>query len=251
MSRPSCVETKASPATLEHKRVLHELFAARIMNDDELLANAGLYMRSSAIAKLLFLNELFELIVDIPGIIMEFGTWYGQNLAVFENLRAIHEPFNQNRRIVGFDTFTGYASVTERDRASEVVQGDGYRLPPDYPEHLRAVLAYHEKNNILGHIAKHSVVVGDVVSTAPQYFVEHPGDIVALAYFDLATYAPTKACLEAVLPHAVPGSVFLMDELNFADYDGASIAFKEVFAGRKYKIQKSRFMTDRSIVILK
>jgi hypothetical protein len=54
-----------------------------------------------------------------------------------------------------------------------------------------------------------------------------------------------------VLPHAVPGSVFLMDELNFAEYDGASIAFKEVFAGRKYKIKKSKFMTDRSIVILR
>lgn len=250
MSRPSSVETKASPATIEHKRVLHELFAKRIMNDDELLANAGLYMRSSAIAKLLFLNELYELIVDVPGVIMEFGTWYGQNLAVFENLRAIYEPFNQNRRIIGFDTFTGYASMTDRDRANEVVQGEGYRLPTSYPDHLRAVLAYHEKNNVLGHIAKHSVVVGDVVSTVPQHFVDHPGDIVALAYFDLATYAPTKACLEAVLPHAVPGSVFLMDELNFADYDGASIAFKEVFAGRKYRIQKSRYMTDRSIVIL-
>ena len=89
------------------------------------------------------------------------------------------------------------------------------------------------------------------METVSKFFADHPGDIVALAYFDLATYAPTKACLEAVLPHTVPGSVFLMDELNFAEYDGASIAFKEIFAGREYRIEKSKFMTDRSIVVLK
>src|SRR4051812_8600945 len=146
MSDSKPTETKASPQTVARKKILMDLFARRPMNDDELLANAGLYLRSSAIAKLLFLNELYELIVDVPGIIMEFGVWYGQNMSVFENLRAIYEPFNQNRRIVGFDTFTGYASVTDRDRASEVITGDGYRLASEYPDYLRAVVSYHEQN---------------------------------------------------------------------------------------------------------
>lgn len=250
MTTSKLTETKASAATLSHKKVLLDLFAKRPMNDDDLLANAGLYLRSSAIAKLLFLNELYEMIVDVPGIIMEFGVWYGQNISVFENLRAIYEPFNQNRRIVGFDTFSGYSAASERERASEVIAGEGYTLPADFPDYLRAVIGYHERNNVLGHIAKHSIVVGDVVETVPQYFRTYPGDIVALGYLDLATYKPTKACLEAMLPHTVPGSVLLMDELNFRDYDGASIAFKEVFSGRKYRIRKSKLMTDRSIVVV-
>lgn len=243
-------ETKASAETIARKKILLDLFARRPMNDDELLANAGLYQRSSAIAKLLFLNELYEMILDVPGIITEFGVWYGQNLAVFENLRAIYEPFNQNRRIVGFDTFTGYASVTDRDRANEVITGDGYALASDYPDYLRAIIAYHEQNNVLGHIHKHSVIVGDVVTTVPNYFRDYPGDVVALAYLDLATYKPTKVCLETILPHMLPGSVILMDELNFRNYDGASIAFKEVFALRKFRIRKSKYMTDRSIVVI-
>jgi hypothetical protein len=250
MSDAKQTETKASSHTLALKKTLLYLFSKRPMNDEELLANVGLYMRSSSIAKLLFLNELYEMIRDVPGIIMEFGVWYGQNMAVFENLRAIYEPFNQNRRIVGFDTFSGYASVTERDRASEIITGSGYALAADYPDYLRKIVAYHEQNNVLGHISKHTVVVGDVVQTVPKYFREFPGDIVALAYLDLATYKPTKACLEAVLPNTVPGSVLLMDELNFRNYDGASIAFKEVFVGRRYRVRKSKFMTDRSIVIL-
>lgn len=244
------VETKASAETIARKGRLLELFAQRTMNDDELLANSGLYIRSSGLAKLLFLNELYEMILDVPGIIMEFGVWYGQNISVFENLRAIYEPFNQNRRIVGFDTFDGYASLTEQEKSSPLISGEGYKLPKGYVDHLRAVIAYHERNNILGHIEKHEIIAGDVVETAPKFFQDHPGDVVALAYFDLATYTPTKKALEAVLPHTVPGSVFLMDELNFRDYDGASVAFKEVFASRIYRMKKSRYMTDRSIVIL-
>jgi len=101
-------ETKASEAQIKHREVLYKLFRERPMPDDQLLTNLGLYMRSSALAKILFLNELYELIVNLPGVIVEFGTWWGQNLVVFENLRAIYEPFNQNRRIIGFDTFKGY-----------------------------------------------------------------------------------------------------------------------------------------------
>jgi hypothetical protein len=247
---PKAVESKASPETLRRKSKLLDLFARRTMSDDDLIANAGLYMRSSGLAKILFVNELYELILNVPGIIVELGVWYGQNISLFENLRAIYEPFNQNRRIVGFDTFEGYASLTSREKTSPVIAGNGYKLPSGYADYLREVVAYHESNNIMGHIRKHEIVAGDVVKTVPKFFADHPGDIVALAYFDLATYKPTKAALEALLPHTVPGSVLLMDELNFREYDGASIAFKEVFAGRSYKIRKSRYMTDRSIIIL-
>jgi len=220
------------------------------MGDEDLLTHVGLFLRSSQVAKILFVNELYELIRDVPGIIVELGVHYGQNMALFENLRAINEPFNQNRRVIGFDTFSGYASATEGERQSAVIGGEGYKLPVDYPDYLRAVLAYHESNSTIPHLKRCEVIRGDATETVPKFFVDHPGDVVALAYFDLAVYKPTRVCLEAILPHTVPGSVFLMDELNFRNYDGASIAFKEVFAGRRYSIKKSRYMTDRSIVTL-
>ena len=69
------LETKASEAQVKHREQLYRLFRQHPMHDEQLLINLGLYMRSSALAKLLFLNELYELILDIPGVIMEFGTW--------------------------------------------------------------------------------------------------------------------------------------------------------------------------------
>lgn len=243
-------ETKSSPEKIAQRQVLYKLFAERPMPDDQLLVNLGLYMRSSALVKILFINELYELITDIPGVIMEFGTWWGQNLILFENLRAIYEPFNQNRRIIGFDTFRGYPELSSKDIKSDTIKVGGYTVSEGYKEYLEELLAYHESNNVLSNIKKHTVIEGDVREAVPRFFEENPETVVALAYFDLALYEPTRVCLEAIKPHLIRGSVVMLDELNSRDYPGETIAFKEVFASEGFTLRRSRYMTDRSIVIL-
>jgi hypothetical protein len=245
------METKASEQQLAHREVLYDLFKNRPMSDDQLLICLGLYMRSSALAKILFLDEAYRLIIDQPGIIVEFGTWWGQNLVVFENLRAIYEPFNQSRRIVGFDTFQGYPEVSDKDRASDTIKTGGYGVSADYRGYLDALVDYHERNNVLAAVKKHETVPGDVKITAPEYFASNEGIVIALAYFDMALYEPTKAALNAIKPHLEPGSVVMLDEFNNRDYPGETRAFKEIFRDVAYRVQKSRFMTDRTFVIIK
>ena len=46
--------------------------------------------------------EIYRKILDVHGVIMEFGVRWGRNLALFESLRGIHEPFNHNRKIVQY-----------------------------------------------------------------------------------------------------------------------------------------------------
>ena len=79
------LQTRASPEQQENRRNLEELFVATPLPTSDLLVNLPLYMRSSAIAKLLYVNELYEKIVDRPGVIIEFGVWWGANLALFES----------------------------------------------------------------------------------------------------------------------------------------------------------------------
>ena len=38
----------------------------------------------------------------MPGVIVEFGVWLGHDLALFESLRGVYEPYNYTRRIIGF-----------------------------------------------------------------------------------------------------------------------------------------------------
>ncbi|MBF0347399.1 MAG: dTDP-6-deoxy-L-hexose 3-O-methyltransferase [Magnetococcales bacterium] len=253
------LETKANESQIAQRDKIRQMFEQRPMPDEHLLVSMGLYMRSSALVKILFINELYELILNVPGVIVEFGVWWGQNLVLAENLRAIHEPFDQTRRVIGFDTFKGYAGFSDQDKPSQesgfksftdVVKTGGYSVSEGYRHYLDELISAHEGTNVLGKLRRHTLIEGDVTETAPRYFKENPGTIVALAYFDLALYQPTKACLEAILPCLVPGSVVLLDELNYAEAPGETVAFKEVFANVDYSIRKSKYIKDKSIVII-
>ena len=44
--------------------------------------------------------------------------------ALFESLRAVYEPYNHSRKVVGFDTFAGYPPSVEDGRA-EIAKAGG------------------------------------------------------------------------------------------------------------------------------
>src|SRR5262245_10293245 len=105
MNSATKLQSRASSGQNEARQTLLNLFDRCPIPQLGLLVNLGLYMRSSVLAKTLYVNELYQKIVNIPGAIMEFGVWWGTNLALFESLRAIYEPYNHARKVVGFDTF--------------------------------------------------------------------------------------------------------------------------------------------------
>jgi hypothetical protein len=180
---------------------------------------------------------------------MEFGTWWGQNLVLFENLRAINEPYNYTRKVIGFDTFEGYPELTEKDVKSDTLKEDGYIVSENYMDYLEALMDYHEKGNIMEHIKKHKLVKGNASATVKKYLKNNPKTTIALTYFDMALYEPTKNVLQAILPHLIKGSVIVMDELNNHDYQGETIALKEVLGLDKLNIFHSKYLPDRSYII--
>jgi hypothetical protein len=207
-------------------------------------------MRSSVVAKFLYVNELYQLIIDTPGVIMEFGVWWGANLAIFESLRAVYEPYNYTRKVIGFDTFKGYASISAKDGVDNLVMTGNYSVNDNYLDHLTELLDYHEQENVMSHIKKYELIEGDVTNTIEEYLVEHPETMIALAYFDLQLYEPTKACLQAIKPFVTRGTVIAMDELNSSEFPGETIAFKEVWGLDKHRIIRSRYLPDRSYLIV-
>jgi hypothetical protein len=246
---PAVVEaTTAHGETFDFRNRLRAMFEAAPMPGDELLFNLGLYVRSSLLVKFLVLNDLYQRFKHLPGALLEFGTWRGQNMVLMENLRAIHEPFNKQRTIIGFDTFSGYPESAAM-AAESIETHDGYNTRSDYSAYLAELLEVHEGNNAFGHIrGNHRLVVGDVVETAPEYFREHPEALVAFAFFDMGPYEPTLAALQAIKPHLMPGSVILFDELTWAGAPGEAIAFKEAFRDVRYAVEKCALYPSKSIV---
>ncbi len=245
-------ESYASKSQLDARSELEGFFKNSPLPDDELLMSLGLYIRGSVLVKTLALEEVYKRILGIPGCIMEFGTRWGQNIVLFENFRAIFEPFNKTRKIIGFDTFEGYEGHSTKDSESDIFTANTYQTTQGYENYLRALITSHEKNNILGHVnGNHEVIKGNASVTVANYLSEREETLIALAYFDMGLYEPTKQALLAIKPHLMPGSVILLDELTWAESPGEAIAFKEVFDMSEYTIEKSTLTPMRSIVTIK
>lgn len=101
--------------TNENENLRREEFAKIIRKfpipDSEYCDNLGLFMSSKLISRLKFMDEIYQRIIEVPGVIMEFGTRWGQNAAYFSELRAIYEPYNRTRKMIAFDTFSGFPAL--------------------------------------------------------------------------------------------------------------------------------------------
>ncbi len=217
---------------------------------EQLLANLGLFLESKNLARILAMDFLFRQIVDVPGVVMELGTRWGQNLALFAALRGIYEPFNRHRTIVGFDTFSGFPSISRQDGSSEMMQPGQLAVTADYARYLEEIIACHELVNPLSHLSKHSLRIGDSARELARYFEEAPHTVVALAYFDFDLYAPTKACLELIRPRLTRGSVVAFDEVNDPDSPGETIALMETFGLGQVRLRRFRHASRMSYFVV-
>jgi hypothetical protein len=245
------LHNNTSSAQEQAREKLRHLFDTRPFPDEYLLTNFGLFARASALAKVFFLHEAYQRIRNIPGDIYVFGVWLGQDVVLFESMRAMLEPYNASRKIIGFDTFEGYTSISDADKVSEVIKPEGYTVHPSYEQYLEELLAYHRSENAMGHAVTHRLVQGDITKTAAEYVGNHPESMVALAYFDLALYEPTIAALNSITDRLMPGSLIVLDELNDPRYPGETVAFREWAQNRAYGIQRSEVLPDRTFITVK
>lgn len=239
------LEHTAAAEQLRARGELARLFKKAPMGADDELFNLGMYARSGLLVKFLVMADLYKRFLNVPGMLVEFGCWYGQNLVLLENLRAIYEPFHKQRRIVGFDTFEGY-------KEGRFARNGFYSTGKAYKRYLERLLKCHQRMNVYGHLpGDHELVEGDVEHTTPAYFAAHQEAIVAFAFFDIGPYAPTLAAMRAIKPHLVPGSVLLLDELTWHETPGEAIAFKEIFERGEYTIEKCALYPSKAIVTIR
>ena len=218
--------------------------------DSEILSNLGLFLNSKNLSRILFMNHLYQQIIDVQGIVIEFGVRWGQNTSLFAALRGIYEPFNRHRKIVGFDTFKGFPEITEKDGKSKLMRVGADSVSENYVKYLNSLMELQEKANPLSHIKKFQLVAGDATVEIGKYLAEHPETIIALAYFDFDIYEPTRKCLEVIRPYLVKGSVLGFDELNDPDSPGETVALKEVFGLNKIALKRYPYTSRVSYFVM-
>ena len=205
----------------------------------DLWMNIPLFLNRQIISRVLFFQKVYKKILDVPGVIMEFGVLWGRDLVSLMNFRGIYEPYNYTRKIIGFDTFEGFLDLHEKDNIEKIpIKKGDFSTTEGYEVYLERLLQYHEGESPLSHIKRFELVKGDVRETLPKYLEDNPETIISLAYIDVDVYEPTKAILETIKPYLVKGSVIGFDELNFHAFPGETIAFNEVFGLNNYRLYR-------------
>lgn len=119
---------KNSPANLSYYDELVRFFEGDDSSTLLKLRSFGLYAPRQVITDFLVRYELFKLVLDIPGSILELGVFNGQGLLTYAHASAILEPNNITRKIFGFDTFEGFTGLVDSDRKSSSDFGERRRL---------------------------------------------------------------------------------------------------------------------------
>lgn len=219
--------------------------------DEELLANMGLFLTSKGLSRVLFFYEIYKKMLNSHGVIIEFGVRWGQTLSNMSALRGILEPFNRHRKIVGFDTFTGFKGISKTDGRKCRCADGSFSVSEEYERYLDRILAIQEGLNPMPHLKRYELIKGDASKTIPRYFKDHPETIVSLAFFDFDIYKPTKAALKAIKPHLCKGSILVFDELCDDIFPGETVALQEVFGLNNLRIKRFPMTSRISYVEIK
>jgi hypothetical protein len=231
------VKSESTQETNSRETML-ELFKKCPIPENELLQNLGLFIKRQDLSRIMFMHEMYQKIIDVHGVIIEFGTRWGQNLALFESFRGMYEPYNYNRKIIGFDSFEGFPSVHAKDGQHNIIKMGSYSVTKGYEDYLDSILSYHETESPTSHIKKFQLIKGDAIKETQIYLEKNPHTIIALAYFDFDLYEPTKKCLELIKPYITKGTIIGFDELNLSSFPGETQALKEVFGLDAFKITR-------------
>ncbi|MDQ6788708.1 MAG: crotonobetainyl-CoA--carnitine CoA-transferase, partial [Acidobacteriota bacterium] len=76
------IQTRGSEKQLEGREKLLELFKNCPIPTDQFFTNFHLLMRISVVSNFLYINEIYHKIIKTPCIVMEFGVWWGTNIAL-------------------------------------------------------------------------------------------------------------------------------------------------------------------------
>ncbi len=218
----------------EHNIPLHYVFGS-----------FAIYTRRISMTRFLTRYELYKMIQDIPGSIVECGVFQGNGLFSFAKFLEIFSPGDRLRKVIGFDTFSGFEELHEKDGAPSEEIGPyvqqkfkGGYSSADFKEAFYKFVDVFHKDQFVPHGERITIVEGDISNTIPQYVKENPGLRISMLVLDVDLYEPTLSALEHLYPLVVPGGLIVLDEYAKDDWAGESRAFEEYFGDHAPELKK-------------
>lgn len=208
------------------------------------------YVPRQVIEDFLSRYELYRMVQHLHGSIFEFGTFNGGGCFSFATFSAIMEPQNLTRKVVTFDTYSGFPSISDADKGgnAELVHEGGLTGRP--LERLERARDLWDSNRFLGHVPKLDFVKGDILETLEPYLEANPHSLPALLYLDFDLFEPTAHVLRHMLPRMQKGSIVAFDELNHPSFPGETVALLQELNIADVSIQRIPFSSRISYFVV-
>ena len=195
---------------------------------------------TTRINKLIYHYELYKLIQNIPGDILEFGVFKGISLLRFCHFRDALEN-NYTRKIVGFDYYGKFP--TDRVKSKDDL---------NFIKHFEDVSGYGCSKNELMEILNNKgfknfeLVEGNIFDTLPGYLKKNPETRLSLLHLDLDVAEPTKFVLETMYDRVVAGGLIVIDDYN--SVTGATKSVDEFIKDYSLKLETLSFYAKPSFI---
>ncbi len=208
------------------------------------------YVPVGELAKLFVKYELFKKILHVHGSIVECGVHQGSGVLTWGILSSIFEPVNHVRKIIGFDTFEGFADIAEQDKVMNNGHAKVGGLSVNAYDDVKQSIELFDSFRPLGHIPKIELVKGDATKTIEEYIKNNPHLVVSMLYLDFDVYSPTKRAIELLKSRMPIGSMIVFDELNIREWPGETQALNDTLGISNLKIERFPFHPQISFAIL-
>ena len=197
--------------------------AMSLLSYDEFLANSS-YDR---VQKILSKYELFKIVQNIPGDIVECGVHKGSGIYLYSKLLKLFKPHSVSR-VVGFDFFGETQKVKNKYKLDYICNKDHRGIGS-------------KKTTILNNLKKFEIsntklISGDVCLTTKKYVKENIGFRISMLILDVDNYEGTLACLKNLYPNVTKGGMVVFDEYALETY-GESDAVDEFIKDKKLKLK--------------
>jgi len=229
-----------------------------LINDEEIpvqdvLESFAIYTRRINITRFLAHYELYKMIADVPGCVVECGVYQGNSLFTFAKFLEIFHPGDRIRNVIGFDSFQGLQDFAKQDgplypKRSKVKGGWSAAT---FRDCFYKLLDIYHADSFVPHSKRIEMVEGDLNKTVPEYVKKHPGLRISLLHLDVDLYKPTLTALKYLYPLVVKGGLIVLDEYGMTEWGGESQAFEEYFGKDMPKVQKFNWVSTPGAYFIK
>lgn len=234
------------------KKKTNKIVESKSKSKIEKKNNFPRYASRQSIARFICLAEIFKLQKEIKGTIVDCGVYLGNSLMSFAKLSSIYEPYNYQRKIIGFDTFEGFLEPDNFDKSNEdsVARKGLFKENYNIYEELLECIDKYDENRFLNNKKKIELVKGDACKTIPNYIKKNQHLLISLLFLDFDLYKPTEVALKHFLPRMGKGSIICFDQLNNNMWPGETKALLNSLKIQNFTLKSFDYEPNISYIIL-